>query len=133
MQDHNLLKLHVTTFPRVLGIHFECKTKGRQIKLQGCTRLTVLSKRLGRKRCCDTTTDRCLEVCHLTIFSSHCKKMRRLLPKIEGFGGIPGPEAYQLKNKYTQRRRLRRINSLPKVKFLLSDLSAPSTTKPQRI
>ena len=25
------------------------------------TRLTVLSKRLGRKRCCDTTPDRCLE------------------------------------------------------------------------
>ena len=24
------------------------------------TRLTVLSKRLGRKRCCDTTPDRCL-------------------------------------------------------------------------
>ena len=25
------------------------------------TRLTVLSKRLGRKRCCDATPDRCLE------------------------------------------------------------------------
>ena len=36
---------------------------------------------------------------------------------IEGFGGIPGPEAYQIKNEYAQRRRLRRINSLPKVKF----------------
>ena len=41
--------------------------------------------------------------------------MLRLLPKIEGFGGIPGPEAYQIKNEYAQRRR--RINSLPKVKF----------------
>ena len=29
----------------------------------------------------------------------------------------PGPEAYQIKNEYAQRRRLRRINSLPKVKF----------------
>ena len=74
----------------------------------------MLSKRLGRKRCCDTTPDRCLEVCRLTIFASHCKKMLRLLPKIEGFGGIPGPEAYQIKNEYAQRRRLRRINSLPK-------------------
>ena len=36
------------------------------------------------------------------------KKMRSLLPKIEGFGGIPGPEAYQIKNEYAQRRRLRR-------------------------
>ena len=43
--------------------------------------------------------------------------MLRLLPNIEGFGGIPGPEAYQIKNEYAQRRRLRRINSLPKVKF----------------
>ena len=35
--------------------------------------------------------------------------MRRLLPKIEGFGWIPGPEAYQMKkNEYAQRRRLRR-------------------------
>ena len=48
------------------------------------TRLTVLSKRLGRKRCCDATPDRCLEVCPLTVFSSHCKKMGLLLPKIEG-------------------------------------------------
>ena len=31
--------------------------------------------------------------------------------------GIPEPEAYQIKNEYAQRRRLRRINSLPKVKF----------------
>ena len=38
------------------------------------TRLTVLSKLLGRKRCGDTTSDRCLEVCRLTIFASHCKK-----------------------------------------------------------
>ena len=36
------------------------------------TRLTVLSKRLGRKRCCDATPDRCLEVCRLNIFASHC-------------------------------------------------------------
>ena len=41
--------------------------------------------------------------------------MLRLLPKIEGLGGIPGPEAYQIKNEYAQRRRLRRkINSTSK-------------------
>ena len=80
-------------------------------------RLTVLSKHLGRKRCCDKTPCRCLEVCRLTIFASHCKNMLRLLPKIEGFGEIPGPEAYQIKHEYAQRRRLRRINSLPKMKF----------------
>ena len=34
--------------------------------------------------------------------------MCRLLPKIEGFSRIPGPEAYQIKNEYAQRRRLRR-------------------------
>ena len=37
-------------------------------------RLTVLSKRLGLKCCCDATPDRCLEVCRPTIFDSHCKK-----------------------------------------------------------
>ena len=79
--------------------------------------MSLVSKRLGRKRCCDATPDRCLEVCRLTIFASHCKKMLRLLPKIEGFDGIPGPEAYQIKNEYAQRQRLRRITSLPKVKF----------------
>ena len=36
------------------------------------------------------------------------KKMLRLLPKIEGFGGIPGSEAYQIRNEYVQRRRLHR-------------------------
>ena len=41
--------------------------------------------------------------------------MFRLLPGIRGFGGIPGPEAYQIKNEYAQRRRLRRkINSTSK-------------------
>ena len=80
------------------------------------TRLTVLSKR-GRKRCFDATPKHFQEFCRLTIFASHYKKMLRLLPKIEGFGGIPGPEVYQMKNEYTQRRRLRRINSLLKVKL----------------
>ena len=32
-------------------------------------RLTVLSKRLGRKRGCDATPRRCLEVSRLTIFA----------------------------------------------------------------
>ena len=36
------------------------------------TRLTVLSKRLGRKCCCDATPDRCLECNRLTILTSHC-------------------------------------------------------------
>ena len=75
------------------------------------TRLTVLSKRLGRKRCCDATPDRCPEVCRLTIFASYCKKqMLRLLPKIEGFGEIQGHEVYQIKSEYAQHRRLRRAN-----------------------
>ena len=47
------------------------------------------------------------------IFASHCKKILRLPLKIQGFGGILGPEAYQIKNEFAQRRRLRRINSLP--------------------
>ena len=63
------------------------------------TRFTVLSKRLGRKRSCDATPDRCLGgvPSHYLRFALQ-KKMRRLLPKIEGLGGIPGPEAYQIKN-----------------------------------
>ena len=40
--------------------------------LRLATRLTVLSKRLGRKRCCDTTPDRCLERNRLTILTAHC-------------------------------------------------------------
>ena len=44
--------------------------KGSDLSLG--TRLTVLSKRLGRKRCCDTTPDRCLECNRLTILTAHC-------------------------------------------------------------
>ena len=55
--------------------------------------------------------------------------MRRLLPKIEGFGGILGPEAYQMKNEYAQRRRLR-FNEFHFQKWSFPDLSA--STKPQR-
>ena len=73
------------------------------------TRLTVLSKRLGRKRCCDATPDRCLGGVP-SHYLRNVKKMRCLLRKIEGLGGIPGPEAYQMKIfEYAQRRRLRRI------------------------
>ena len=43
--------------------------------------------------------------------------MRRLLPKIEGFSGIPVPEAYQIKNEYAQRRRLRRNKFTSKSEF----------------
>ena len=70
-------------------VSFEKQTKNRNETVSNLslgTRLTVLSKRLGRKCCCDTTPDRCLEVCRLTIFASHCNKMRR-----------------QIENKYTQR------------------------------
>ena len=60
------------------------------------TRLTVLSKRLGRKRCCDATPDRCLGG-----VSSHylriVKKCVVFFQKSRGFGWIPGPEAYQMK------------------------------------
>ena len=44
----------------------------------------------------------------LATFLNCKKKMRRLLPKIEGFGWIPGPEAHQIKIEYAQRQRLRR-------------------------
>ena len=40
--------------------------------------------------------------------------MRPLLPKIEGLGRIPGPEAYQIKIEYAQRRRLRRNKTTSK-------------------
>ena len=54
---------------------FEKQTKNRNetgSNLSLGTRLTVLSKRLGRKRCCDTTPDRCLECNRLTILTAHC-------------------------------------------------------------
>ena len=62
------------------------------------TRLTVLSKRLGRKHYCDATPDRFLGgvPSHYLCFAMS-KKMRRLLQKMKGFAGIPGPEAYQNK------------------------------------
>ena len=60
-------------------------------------RLTVLSKPLGRKRCCDTTPDRCLEYNRLTM-TAHCENKCYVFFQISrGFGGIPGPEAYQNK------------------------------------
>ena len=63
------------------------------------TRLTMLSKRLGRMRCCDATPDRCLGgvSSHYLRFAL-LKKCGVLFQKIEGLGGIPGPEAYQKKN-----------------------------------
>ena len=79
------------------------------------TRLTVLSKRLGRKRCCDATPDRCLGGVpshYLRIVN----KMRRLLPKDRGvLVGSQGLKRTKWKNEYAQRRRLRRkINSTSK-------------------
>ena len=49
---------------------FEKQTKNRNetgSDLSLGERLTRLSKRLSRKRCCDTTPDRCLEGSRLTI------------------------------------------------------------------
>ena len=78
-------------------------------------RLTLLSKRLGRKRCCDAKPDRCLEVCRLTIFASHCKKNASSSSKMGG-GGIRGLKRTKWKIEYAQLRHFRRINSRPKVK-----------------
>ena len=54
------------------------------------TRLTVLSKRLGRKRCCDTTPDRCLECNRLTILTAHCYRfsVNELAPPPRSWGGV---------------------------------------------
>ena len=57
--------------------------------------------------------------------------MLRLLPKIEGFGGIPGPEVYQIKKEYTQRRRLCRnkFNSKSEVFSTWPPLPTPKEIK----
>ena len=94
MFTNSIVKLHV-----IEGISEEVDKQTKNKNETGSnlglgTRLTVLPKRLGRKRCCNTTADRFLEVCRLTIFASHCSKMLRLLPKMECFGGIPVLEAY---------------------------------------
>ena len=78
-------------------------------------------KRLSRKRCCDTTPDRCQEGSRLTILfriSSNASPSSRLR-----VGGIPGPKPYHEK-KYAQRRRLRQ-NSLPNEDFRLSASTNP--------
>ena len=78
------------------------------------TRLTVLSKRLGRKRCCDATPDRCLGgvPSHYLRIVNKCvvcfQKSRVLV-------GSQGLKRTKWKNEYAQRRRLRRkINSTSK-------------------
>lgn len=48
-------------------------------------------------------------------FTLHCKKRLRLLPNIESFDGVSGLEAYQIQNEYARRRRLLRIDLLPKM------------------
>ena len=53
------------------------------------TRLTVLSKRLGRKRCCDTTPDRCLECNRLTILTAHCENKCYVFFQYRGFWWDP--------------------------------------------
>ena len=64
-------------------------------QVQG-TRLTVLSKSLGRKRCCDATPDRCLGGVP-SHYLRIVKKCVVFFQKSRGFGWIPGPEAYQMK------------------------------------
>ena len=80
----------------VLG-EYDAERCYKQTKNRSVTRLTVLSKRLGRKRCCDATPDRCLRGVPSHYLRFALKKMRCLLAKIEGLGGIPGLEAYQMK------------------------------------
>ena len=63
--------LHIST--NLKNIYTGKQTKNRTetgSNLSLGTRLTVLSKRLGRKRRCDATPDRCPEVCRFTILSS---------------------------------------------------------------
>ena len=72
---------------REVVISIQKQTKNRNetgSNLSLGTRLTVLSKRLGRKRCCDATPDRCLGG-----VSSHylriVNKCDVFFQKIEGF------------------------------------------------
>ena len=53
------------------------------------TRLTVLSKRLGRKRCCDATPDHCLECNRLTILTAHCESNCYVFFQYRGFWWDP--------------------------------------------
>ena len=66
---HYLYRLNrISSCTRTVFIHLEYNLFYKQTKnrnetgsnLSLGTRLTVLSKRLGRKRCCDATPDRCL-------------------------------------------------------------------------
>ena len=45
---------------------------------------------------------------------------------MEGFGGIPGPEACQMKNEYAQRRRLRRSKFTSKSEVFLTWAHLPN-------
>ena len=79
-----------------------------------CTRLTVLPKCLGRKRCCDATPDRCLGG-----VSSHylriVNKCVVFFQKSRVLVGSQGLKRTKWKNEYAQRRRLRReMNSTSK-------------------
>ena len=101
---YQLVQLQV--FKNLLKNSNRCFNKQTKNRNETCsnlsldTRLTVLSK-----RSCDITPDRLSS--HYLDFAL-LKKMLSLLPKIEGFGRISRPEAYQIKNEYAQRRSLRR-------------------------
>ena len=71
---------------------FQKQTKNRNetgSNLNLGTRLTALPKHLGHKRCCDITPHRCLEVCRLTIFASHCNQNASSFSKYRGFWWDP--------------------------------------------
>ena len=68
-------KLKKSGFWSILRFWIQKQTKNRNetgSNLSLDTRVTVLAKRLGRKRCRDTTPDRCLECCRLTMLTAHC-------------------------------------------------------------
>ena len=53
------------------------------------TCLTVLSERLGRNRCCDTTPDHCIKCNRFTILTLHCQKNALSSSKDRGFWWDP--------------------------------------------
>ena len=57
----------------------------------------MLSKRLGRKRCCDATPDRCLECNRLTILTAHCENKCYVFFQYRGFWW--DPRAWSVPNK----------------------------------
>ena len=81
------------------------------------TRLTVMSKRLGRKRCCDATPDRCLGGVSSHYLCFALKKKSLCSSKDRGFWH---PKAWRVPNEKMNTLNVDActlINSLPKVQF----------------